>query len=59
MYDDNAPWPTQTDGNGPTLSLKNPDLDNTLGENWAESIGYGTPGKINDTFVNVDEELEK
>ena len=55
-YDDNAPWPTQPDGNGPTLSLKNPDLDNTLGENWNSSIGYGTPGKINDTFVYVEDE---
>ena len=56
VFDDNAPWPTQPDGNGPTLSLKNPDFDNTLGENWAASIGYGTPGKINDTFVNVEDE---
>jgi hypothetical protein len=56
VYDDNAPWPTEPDGNGPTLSLKNPDFDNTLGENWAASIGYGTPGKINDTYVNVEDE---
>ncbi len=56
VYDDNAPWPTQPDGNGPTLSLLNPELDNTLGENWAASIGYGTPGKINDTYVNVNDQ---
>ena len=56
VFDDIAPWPTEPDGNGPTLSLKNPDFDNTLGENWAASIGYGTPGKINDTFVNVEDE---
>jgi hypothetical protein len=56
VFDDNAPWPTEPDGNGPTLSLKNPDFDNTLGENWAASIGYGTPGKINDTFINVEDE---
>ncbi|MEO8231359.1 MAG: CotH kinase family protein [Ignavibacteriota bacterium] len=58
IYDDSSPWPTQPDGNGPTLSLKNPDLDNTLGENWLASIGYGTPGKINDIFVSVDNEKE-
>ena len=58
VYDDFAPWPTQPDGNGPTLSLINPDYDNTLGENWAASLGYGTPGKINDTFVNAEEKLE-
>lgn len=56
VFDDAVPWPTQPDGNGPTLSLKNPDYDNTLGENWAASVGYGTPGKINDTFVNAENE---
>ncbi len=58
VYDDAVPWPTQPDGNGPTLSLINPDFDNSLGENWAASLSYGTPGKINDTFVDVDEKLE-
>jgi len=58
VYDDVAPWPTQPDGNGPTLSLKNPDFDNAVGENWAASLGYGTPGKINDTYVNVEDEEE-
>lgn len=54
VYDDNAPWPSEPDGNGHTLSLKNPDLDNSLGENWAASIGYGTPGRINDVFTDVE-----
>lgn len=58
VYDDDFPWPTQPDGNGPTLSLMNPEFDNSLGENWAASFGYGTPGKINDTFVDVDEKSE-
>lgn len=56
VYDDTAPWPTQPDGNGPTLSLINPDLDNSIGENWNSSLGNGTPGKINDIFVNADNE---
>ncbi len=55
VYDDSAPWPSEPDGNGHTLSLKNPDLDNSLGVNWAASIGYGTPGKINDVFTDVEE----
>ena len=56
VYDDSAPWPTGPDGNGLTLSLKNPDLDNSLGENWEASSGYGTPGKINDVFTSVEDE---
>jgi hypothetical protein len=55
-YDDSAPWPTEPDGNGPTLSLKNPNLDNSLGENWIASLGYGTPGKLNDIFVGLNDE---
>lgn len=56
VYADVFPWPTSPDGNGPTLSLRNPDQDNTLGENWMASIIIGgTPGRINDIFVNVDD----
>lgn len=54
-YDDVAPWPTEPDGNGPTLALRNPNLDNSLGENWAASQSHGTPGKIN--FIQVMTEI--
>jgi hypothetical protein len=57
VYDDAIPWPTAPDGNGPTLSLKNPNLDNSLGENWAASLGNGTPGQKNDVFTDVPVEL--
>src|SRR5262245_26189451 len=30
-YDDAAPWPLAPDGSGPSLELKNPALDNSLG----------------------------
>jgi len=50
-YDDTAPWPTESDGNGPTLELINPSLDKALGENWAASDGYGTPGAVNSVYV--------
>jgi PKD repeat protein len=48
-YTDSAPWPTEPDGNGPSLSLLDPDLDNSLGENWARSIQdeLGSPGSEN------------
>jgi len=47
-YDNVAPWPTAPDGNGPTLSLLSPELDNDLGVNWAASMqDDGTPGTVN------------
>ena len=55
-YDDVAPWPVEPDGEGPTLALKNPNLDNALPGSWAASAAYGTPGVINDVFVGMDAE---
>lgn len=47
-YDDESPWPTGPDGNGPSLSLLDPSYDNALPESWAESLETGgTPGVIN------------
>ena len=47
-FTDAAPWPTEPDGNGPTLSLLDPMLDNSLPENWAASTqDLGTPGAVN------------
>ena len=34
QYSDSEPWPTEADGNGPYLQLKDLDLDNSLAENW-------------------------
>ena len=44
-----APWPTEPAGNGPSCSLLDPDLDNSLGENWAASLqpNLGSPGSEN------------
>ena len=50
-YDDVVPWPILADGNGPTVELINPSLDNALGENWAASDGYGTPGAVNSVYI--------
>ncbi len=50
FYDDAAPWPTAPDGDGPSLELKNPSLDNALAENWQASyVNGGTPGATNST----------
>tara|TARA_B110000914_G_scaffold95817_1_gene84188 strand:- start:42 stop:596 length:555 start_codon:yes stop_codon:yes gene_type:complete len=53
-YDDVAPWDTLADGSGPTLELNHPSLDNTLGENWSASEGYGTPGAVNSVYTDAE-----
>ena len=37
LYSDSSPWPTEADGHGPFLQLKNLDSDNSLAENWTTS----------------------
>ena len=51
-YDDSSPWPLEPDGNGPTLELIHPSLDNDLGVNWATSDDNGgTPGMVNSVYT--------
>ena len=58
-YGDSSPWPVQPDGNGPTLSLRDPHLDNSNAENWMASNRYGTPGIANNAvFVSIEEDIE-
>ncbi|MDG1260605.1 MAG: lamin tail domain-containing protein [Flavobacteriales bacterium] len=53
-YDDAAPWAVSPDGQGPTLELNDPSLDNNDGANWHASCGYaGTPGAVNTTIPCV------
>ena len=49
-YGIQSPWPTEPNGNGPTLALKDPYSDNSLPDNWAASANHGTPGEINDVY---------
>jgi PKD repeat protein len=47
-YMDISPWPTGPAGNGPTLSLLDPDFDNALPTSWETSTqNGGTPGVEN------------
>lgn len=39
-YDDSLPWDTLADGYGPSLTLCNPDADNSLAENWTHSVDF-------------------
>jgi len=50
-YGVTTPWPTEADGEGATLELIHPSLDNASAGNWAPSnINGGTPGEINSVF---------
>lgn len=45
-YDDHFPWPEEPDGEGPSLELIDPLLDNSIASSWkASNIKGGTPGK--------------
>tara|TARA_Y100001935_G_scaffold255673_1_gene271455 strand:+ start:5397 stop:10085 length:4689 start_codon:yes stop_codon:yes gene_type:complete len=57
-FTDDAPWPTTADGDGPTLELVNPDLDNGLVNSWAASAGNGTPGSQNSQYFVNNSPLE-
>lgn len=50
-YDDGGAWPGSPDGDGPTLELVNPGLDNSNSTAWDPSqVLGGTPGAINSVF---------
>ncbi len=47
-YSDSGDWTIEPDGNGPSLSLLDPILDNSIAESWAASPETGgTPGVAN------------
>jgi len=52
-YQSTAPWPSQPNGNGPTLALRHPELNNALPENWTASPQHGTPGAPNDPVSRI------
>ncbi len=58
-YDDNDPWPTEPDGNGATLELIHPSLDNSLAASWMASPEHGTPGAKNSQWVGLPQWQEQ
>ncbi|MBI4583340.1 MAG: lamin tail domain-containing protein [Planctomycetes bacterium] len=52
-YADDGAWPAEADGQGKTLELRHPALDNRLGLSWAASPGAGTPGSRNGAFQSA------
>lgn len=51
-YGVSAPWPTTPNGGGASLTLCDPDADNTVGSNWSASSHL--VGVINGINVNAD-----
>jgi len=49
-YGSQSPWPEDPDGQGPTLSLRDPALDNSLPESWEAGPFMGSPGVSNDSL---------
>jgi len=52
-YDDSPPWPTEPDGNGPSLTFCYPDEDNSLGENWLASIEFAAVNAAGDSIFGT------
>jgi hypothetical protein len=51
-YSDGGDWPASPDGNGPSLELLNPGLDNSLPTSWDPSDeDDGTPGAQNSVYT--------
>jgi len=62
-FDDHYPWPREPDGEGPSLELISPALDNSLASSWkaSEQTG-GTPGTgkytgVEEAGSSMDENL--
>jgi hypothetical protein len=55
-YSSSGIWPALPNGGGATLSLINPQLDNSIAESWRASGLYGTPGYLNDIYTKIENE---
>jgi hypothetical protein len=52
-YSDGGDWPGSPDGDGPSLELLNPGLDNSLPASWDPSLAAGgTPGRVNSVYTS-------
>ncbi len=58
-YLSSIPWPPEADGQGWTLELINPFLDNANPSNWASINSFGSPGRPNSVVSSVEESFSK
>ncbi len=54
-YESEEPWPTCADETGNTIELIDPDLDNTVAENWDCINQNGSPNAVNSSELSVIE----
>jgi hypothetical protein len=50
-YQVGFPWPVASSGDGPSMELIHPGLDNDLGASWRPSTGAPTPGRTNSVYA--------
>jgi spore coat protein H len=49
-YEDSGDWPNSADGEGKTMELIYPELDNNDADSWDASLNNGTPGAQNSVY---------
>ena len=52
-YTTSSPWPETGNGDGYTLELISPSLDNSLPESWTNFNEFGSPNEINSPTANI------
>ena len=61
-YGVTSPWPVLANGNGPSIELLDPGLDNNIGSNWISSpVNLFSPGESNSIsgMVNPDYRMDQ
>jgi hypothetical protein len=53
-YTSSFPWPNLGNGDGYTLELISPSLDNSLPENWTNFNELGSPNEVNSPTANIN-----
>ena len=53
-YTSSFPWPNLGNGDGYTLELISPSLDNTLPESWTNFNEYGSPNEVNSPTASIN-----
>ena len=54
-YESSNPWPDLSNGEGYTLELISPELDNILPESWSNINYHGSPDAINSATASIGE----
>ena len=49
-FEDTAPWPTLADGDGPSISICDPNTENSVGDNWHASVNFLLVNANNDSI---------